>query len=114
MNKQEVGKLLTLAALVDNRSVTTEACLMWHELVGDIGFDDAVDAMRAHYRESKDWLMPVHVRQRVRDARRAVEGRTSSERREDCREAGRLHRWLGDDTCMFCEVRAWELTGADE
>ena len=100
MNKQEIGKLLTLAALVDNRTVTTEACLMWHEIAGHLDYDDAVAAMQAHYQNSTVWLMPAHVIQRVAAKRRALDRpkTMSPEVPDDCGH----HKWLPNRTCLYC------------
>ena len=102
MNKQEIGQLLTLAALVDNRTETAEACLMWHEIIGHLDYQQAVDAMREHYRETTDWLMPAHVIQRVRAAHRAALPQTMSEEAPD--DCG-AHKWLADGTCLRCTAR---------
>lgn len=105
MNRTEVGQLLALAALVDNRTVTPEACLMWHELTGAIPYQDAVEAMHAHYRESTDWLMPAHVVRRVTSMRKALEPRTMSPAIPASCATEAEHRWLPDGTCVLCESR---------
>lgn len=104
MNRQEVGQLLTLAALVDNRSVTNEACLMWHSIVGHLDYERAVEAMRAHYAESSEWLLPVHVITRVKRSRLAVLPSTMSPAVDECSGS---HRRLPDGTCMLCTHREW-------
>jgi hypothetical protein len=103
VNRQEVSQLLALAALVDNRTVTPEAVLMWHGILGDLPADAAMDALKAHYAESTEWLLPAHIRGRVLAVRRAALPATMSETRADCPE-GR-HRRLGDGTCMLCTDR---------
>lgn len=102
MNKQEIGQLLTLAALVDNRTVTAEACLMWHEIIGHLDYQQAVMAMQEHYRETTDWLMPAHVIRRVRANRRVALPPPMSEARECAPDA---HRRLPDGTCFYCTSR---------
>jgi len=72
MDKLEVAKLLTIVSTVDNRKVAEETVLGWYELIGDIDYDVALEAVRMHQKESAEWLMPAHVRansKRVRDAR---------------------------------------------
>lgn len=104
MNKQEIGQLLTLAALVDNRTVTDEAVLMWHELLRHLPYAPAVEAMNDHYRELTDWLMPAHIIDRVRSVRRAALPQTMSEAAPvSCPEGH--HRRLEDGTCLFCTDR---------
>lgn len=69
MNKREIGQLLTMAALVDGRTVTPEACLMWHEVIGDIDYDMALEAVKDHFSRTTAWLLPAHVRDGVKAAR---------------------------------------------
>ncbi|MGC5078484.1 hypothetical protein [Agrococcus sp. DT81.2] len=65
MNQAEASQLLTIAATLDNRAVTTEAVQVWAGLLDDIDYVDAVAALKAHYRESTKWMMPANVRERV-------------------------------------------------
>jgi hypothetical protein len=73
----EVGNLLGLMALADNRKPPEddEARLamieFWLGMVGDLRYDDAALAVRDHYRESTEWMMPADVRQRVKAIRQA-------------------------------------------
>ena len=78
MNAAEVGDLLARMALVDNRRPPEDdearkaMILSWLELVGDLNYNDAVQAVRDHYRESREWIMPSDVRHgvaRIRQAR---------------------------------------------
>lgn len=70
MTPSEVADILTAAAMFDRRTVGTADAMAWHAVVGDLPFDDALAAVRAHYTEGNDWLMPAHVRQRVKAMRR--------------------------------------------
>lgn len=65
MNQAEASQLLTIAATLDNRAVTPEAVQVWAGLLDDIDYADAVEALKAHYRESAKWMMPADVRGRV-------------------------------------------------
>lgn len=71
MNLRETGALVGLIAIGDNRQVDDAVVRHWHDLVGDLDFEDACDAVKAHRRESRTWLLPVDVRERVHTARRA-------------------------------------------
>lgn len=90
MNKQEVAKLLTAISIIDNRVVGVETVEAWHSLVGDYDLDDAMRAVRWHFAESTDYLMPAHI---VAGARRAKAERVKVEKRErlqlDAKEAER-------------------------
>lgn len=70
MTLDEAVDLLTAAAMFDRRTVGKADAMAWHAVVGDLPFDDALAAVRAHYTEGTDWLMPAHVRTRVRAMRR--------------------------------------------
>jgi hypothetical protein len=43
----------------------------WHEGIGDLPFADCLEAVKGHYRDSIEWIMVAHIRQRVGDIRRA-------------------------------------------
>lgn len=113
MNKQEVGKFLTLTSLIDNRQITAEVALMWSEIIGHLSLDEAVAAMREHYAETDKWLMPAHVLQRVKAKRQKALPRTMSPSGKDCTQLGRpSHRFTHDSvTCLFCEVTPEQVSG---
>jgi hypothetical protein len=67
---EETIDLLTVAAAYDRRKVGEADAIAWHAAIGDLPFEDSRAAVVAHYQESGDWLMPSHVRTRVKDARR--------------------------------------------
>lgn len=70
MNIDETAAILALVAKGDNRKVDRETIVFWHDLIGDLDFGEAQQAVRAFRRESTDYLMPAHVRQRVAAVRR--------------------------------------------
>lgn len=106
MNKQEVGKFLTLTALIDNRTITAEVALMWSEIIGHLSLDDAVAAMKEHYAETDRWLMPAHVLERVKAKNRLALPQTMSPEHKDCTKLGRpAHHWMENGYCLFCTVR---------
>ena len=75
MTGDEIGKLLGLMALADNRKPPEDEegqkamIAFWLSMVGDLAYADAAQAVQAHYRESRDWIMPVDIRHRVADIR---------------------------------------------
>lgn len=87
MNRTETSQLLTLIALVDNRPITPEVVVMWHELLDGITYQEAVDAMKRYYRENSKWLMPAHLVQIVENARR-------DQKREPARNRRLWREWL--------------------
>lgn len=62
MNLDEAGRLLAKVAGYDNRTVGDANILAWHEALSDVDYHDALQAVAAHFRDSTDYLMPVHVR----------------------------------------------------
>jgi hypothetical protein len=61
MEIRETAQLLAKAALVDNRQVAPETVLAWHEAIGGISYDVALEALTRHRRTSSDYLMPAHI-----------------------------------------------------
>jgi hypothetical protein len=77
MNKSDVAAILAKISAYDRRTVGEADIEAWAEaLTGRVTVQDALTAVRDHFRESKEWLMPVDVikrsaeirRRRVRDA----------------------------------------------
>ena len=80
MTKAEVAKLLALASSVDNRIVREPQVEAWHAILGNLLFDDAVEALWEHFRKSKDYLMPAHIFDGARIVRERRERRQRMER----------------------------------
>lgn len=69
MNRDEVIDLLATAAAYDRRTAGQADITAWHLAIGDLNFHEAQAAVVAHYTEDVDWLMPAHIRTRVKRAR---------------------------------------------
>lgn len=69
MKKSEVLKLLTIASAFDNRRPTDEQVDAWFAVIGDLDYSDSEQAVREHFRESTDWMLPGHVVAGVRALR---------------------------------------------
>lgn len=69
MNRNEIIDLLSTAAVYDRRTAGEADVQGWVLAIGDLDFADAQAAVVAHYREQTDWLMPAHVRTRVKRMR---------------------------------------------
>lgn len=61
MTPSEAAALLTIAAAYDNRKPDEDQARAWALVLADLRFEDCRDAIVAHYRESRDWLMPADV-----------------------------------------------------
>jgi hypothetical protein len=79
MTPGEVARLLAAAAMFDYRKVEKADAQAWHFVLGDLEFDDAMQALRCHYAESTERLMPAHVRQGVRAIRNERANKAHSE-----------------------------------
>ena len=106
MNTVETSKLLTIASLVDNRAVSPELVQVWQGLLDDIAFEDAVAALKAHYRTSAKWLMPATIRDLVLDAQ--VEAR-----RAPSREKAAIRAWLLEHDIDWVRWEAGEVDAID-
>jgi hypothetical protein len=69
MNATEVSKVLARMALYDNRKVGDLDVIAWLDVIGDLPFADAEQAVITHYQESRERIMPADVRQRVKAVR---------------------------------------------
>jgi|GEM_PF-5546968 len=65
MDKLELSKLLATASIIDHRNVEPETIEMWHKIISDLPLDFTMDAVVAHFQQSRDYLKPVDIRQRV-------------------------------------------------
>lgn len=69
MNRTEVQELLTFAASFDRRQVTEGDVLAWYELLSDVEYRDAYEAVARHYARSETRLYPATVRAGVTSLR---------------------------------------------
>lgn len=72
----EASVLLTMCCARDHRKPDRFTTAAWAEDLADIDFQDAQTAILAHYRQSKEWLMPADIIREVRrvEAVRIAEG----------------------------------------
>ena len=69
MNKTEVAKLLTIASSIDNRNVNEVAIEGWYAVLHTLPFEDAANAVRQHFEDSTEYLLPAHVKAGVKRIR---------------------------------------------
>ena len=62
MNIEQTAVVLAKVAALDNRNDTDAAILAWHEVIGDLDYQDALRAVAIHRMNSTDYLMPAHIR----------------------------------------------------
>lgn len=61
MKATEAAALLTIAAAYDNRKPDPDAAKAWAMALEDLRFEDCRQVVVQHYRQSRQWLMPVDV-----------------------------------------------------
>lgn len=71
MTYDEVCDLLGLMASYDRRTLGDSDGEAWEAAIGDLTFADSRLAVIAHYRESREWIMPSDVRHGVKAIRQA-------------------------------------------
>lgn len=69
MTPADAAELLAIAAAFDRRKIGKADAIAWADALSGLEVADCAEAVRAHFRESTDYLMPVHVRQGVRKIR---------------------------------------------
>lgn len=77
MTPAEVARVLAKAAAFDQRTVGEADVMAWHEIVGRFELVDALEAVRVHYSNSTERIMPAHVLRlapAARDERHRREG----------------------------------------
>ncbi len=71
MTRDEIINLLSVAAAYDKRTLGEADIAAWSDAAerGRWGYEQAADAVKTHYAESDQWLMPGHVTRRIKDHR---------------------------------------------
>ena len=105
MNREDIIDVLTAITAVDRRTVGQADVIVWHDIIGDLPKDLALQAVRDHARECPDvWLQPGHIYQRVRAIRRDMLEREPDEMREARQE--RLAVKVAQDVAELAAAKA--------
>lgn len=67
MKLSETALMLAQMQAYDQRTVGESDVIAWHSLLSDAPFEDCQEAVRRHYAEHTERIMPAHVRRLVRD-----------------------------------------------
>lgn len=70
MNAEQAGQVLAKCASYDRRKTGDSDTIAWLQVLGDLAYDDCIAAVIAHYSETTDWIMPAHIRNRVKEIRK--------------------------------------------
>lgn len=80
MTLEEITALLMRVQIIDNRKIDKAVLLEWEvDLAGVDDFPAAMEAVTMHRIESREWLLPVHVRENVERIRVAGFGPVEDE-----------------------------------
>lgn len=71
MTPQETGQVLALCAAYDSRTVGRADILAWHDVIGDVAYTDAMQAVKDHYRDHRERITVADIRDCVRAMRLA-------------------------------------------
>lgn len=64
MNQSETALMLGHIASYDRRTLGETDVLAWHAACHDLALEDTIEAIVEHYSETRDWMMPVDIRNR--------------------------------------------------
>jgi len=67
MTPEDAAKVLLMASVYDNRTFDEVTARAWADALDGLELDDCLDAVKVHFRRSREWLMPVTVREIARD-----------------------------------------------
>lgn len=70
MKPSQVAELLARIASFDRRTTGETDVLAWHAAIGDLDYGDCEQAVISYFQDSREWLMPVDIRQRVKAMRK--------------------------------------------
>jgi hypothetical protein len=101
MNIEETAKVLAKIRLIDNRTVGEGVVLAWHDVIGELDFEDAIAAVDECRRYLKTYLLRAHVIEEAADQRSIRERENGS-----CMICGAVHRKDRRYAvlCAACEV----------
>jgi hypothetical protein len=97
MTLQETAAILAMIAAVDSRRSFGEIDVTaWHAFIGGFMFDDAREAVIAHYKESPHSILPTDVCTRVGAVRRArIGNRVAPLPPVDANDVRAYQDWIG-------------------
>ena len=86
MKRAEIARLLTMAAAFDRRTLGEADVAAWHSVLDDLDFPEAESALKAHYADTREFVMPSDIRRRAIASRR-----DRANRAENARIMAELH-----------------------
>lgn len=65
----DAAELLMIAAAFDRRTIGEADAVAWADALHDLDPMMCAAGVRSHYRDTAEWIMPSHIRQRVKALR---------------------------------------------
>lgn len=97
MKPTEAAALLAVASSADNRKPDAEVAKAWAQFLNGLRYEDCLTVVVAHYRTSRDWLMPADIVagvKRLRDKRIAEYGPIPAPTHIDPDDSAKLAAWM--------------------
>lgn len=115
MNRSDTAKVLAKMTAYDRRTVGLADVAAWHEIIGDLDYDDCLAAVRDHYTNSREWCMPADIVKAVKAIRRerlnAVGTLVPNDSPDDTAEVRALHAEIRAGRMSVEDKRAYEASG---
>ena len=114
MNVIEAAKFLTISTALTGKETTEQGAIAWSAVLGDIPMDEALAAMRAHYRMSRFPVMPADIVDQVNQAHARTkrgEQRAIALRRKRASNAQHRQMLLADGRELRDEDVVWPDVG---
>lgn len=67
MTRSEMAMLSAIVHSLQGGESTRLEVEAWYEVIGDLDYEDAAEAVKAHFRAESRRIMPADVRRRVSD-----------------------------------------------
>lgn len=78
MRLSEAGDLLALISAYDNRHVSEEVSAAWYDLLHPYTLAEAKHAVKKHFNDNTEYLMPAHVVRIIKAERKARLGKVGT------------------------------------
>lgn len=82
MNKRETAMIVARVADIDRRTLSDTIVETWHEIIGMMPYDEALEALRIVASNSPDVIKPAHLLRVRRSARAEIARRKSRAERQ--------------------------------
>lgn len=96
MNKRETAMIVARVADIDRRTLSDTIVETWHEIIGAMPYDEALEALRIVASESPETIKPAHLLRARKTARAEIERRERRAARQRELEAASKPQRIAD------------------